>query len=89
MPERKGYTYCPYCNEQVGYTATCTTEWVACKCCGMKFDLKISTCIKYQLFKDCELNGEEHNWVLDKKPASACYGFLVCSKCDAYKQVYK
>ena len=76
---------CPYCNRECDYIADAAVEEIICEHCCKTFRAEAEEVIVYELFRNCGLNGGEHEWKRDERTLSATQGFYTCSKCDVYK----
>lgn len=82
------YIICPYCGwkykpESKDYSEDRIVE--KCEECEKKFYSHQVTVISHHGEADCELNGEEHDWVANSLGDGKTHDFCsVCDKCKPY-----
>lgn len=73
---------CPYCGESYqveGEDYSEDSQEIECGECGKKYWLQTTFSISHTSTPDCELNGEEHQYLLNE--AGTAYFCSVCEKC--------
>lgn len=77
---------CPYCDSMFQDSWDFDEdESVECDECGKLFELEVEIETTYTTYSNCSLNGEEHDWVVDKYMTSPTWIWYGCTKCDATK----
>lgn len=75
---------CPYCQEEfMDSFLFDASETLECDQCGMKFELQITTDIVYHTYASCELNGVDHDWLIESDDLD--YDYFKCAVCSKRK----